>query len=70
MTTVTRLRGSFVAPLTALSRNRPNVVHCVHGDRVASAVSILERAGFSPLRNVDGSDDVFRTIAAADGAPR
>ncbi len=59
--------GSLAAGLDALPRDRPIVTYCAHGDRAASAVSILERAGFSPLLSVDGGYDALQPVAAPEG---
>jgi len=39
---------------------RPLVVYCGHGERASSAISILERAGYRDLLNIDGGFDAWR----------
>ncbi|HLZ69954.1 MAG TPA: MBL fold metallo-hydrolase [Dehalococcoidia bacterium] len=47
--------GRLAGELSRLPRDRPLVVYCGHGERAATAVSLLERAGFAgPLLNLDG----------------
>ena len=45
-------------------RDRPVVVYCAHGERAASAVSLLERAGFASLLSIDGGFDAWREASA------
>ena len=52
--------GSVAAKLSEVPRDRPVVVYCGHGERAASAVSLLERAGFASLLNIDGGYDAWR----------
>ncbi len=59
--------GSLAARLDPLPRDQPIITYCSHGARAASAVSILERAGFSPLFSVDGGYDALQPVAAAEG---
>jgi len=40
--------------------DRPLVVYCGHGERASSAISILERAGYRDLLNIDGGFDAWR----------
>ncbi len=46
--------GQLQARFAELSRDRPILTYCGHGERAATALSLLERAGFSPLANLDG----------------
>ena len=52
--------GKLKAHLDRLPRDRPIVAYCAHGERATTAVSILERAGFGPLLNLDGGIDAWR----------
>lgn len=46
--------GTLAQRLDALPADRPIVAYCGHGERSATALSLLERAGFSgPLVNLD-----------------
>ena len=59
-----------VEQLAALPRDRPILAYCGHGERSATAVSLLERAGFTePMFNLDGGFDAWReagfTVAEA-----
>lgn len=46
--------GKLQGQLDSLPKDRPLLAYCAHGDRAATAVSILERAGFGPLLNLNG----------------
>lgn len=53
--------GALLLPLgdleglaATLPRGRPLVTYCGHGERSATALSLLERLGFGPLVNLDG----------------
>jgi len=47
--------------LDTLPMDRPIVAYCGHGERSATAVSLLERTGFThPLLNLDGGFDAWR----------
>jgi glyoxylase-like metal-dependent hydrolase (beta-lactamase superfamily II)/rhodanese-related sulfurtransferase len=46
--------GQLTARTNELPKDRPIVAYCGHGERSASGVSILERAGFEQLLNMDG----------------
>ena len=46
--------GQLSARTDELPNDRPIVAYCGHGERSASGVSILERAGFDKLLNMDG----------------
>ncbi len=52
--------GSVATRLSEVPRDRPVVVYCGHGERASSAVSLLERAGFASLLNIDGGYDAWR----------
>jgi sulfur-carrier protein adenylyltransferase/sulfurtransferase len=58
---ICRIAGSTVIPLpelpgrlSELDRNIPMVVHCKSGARSAKAITLLQSAGFSQLRNLKG----------------
>lgn len=46
--------GQLSARTDELPKDRPILTYCGHGERSASGVSILERAGFEQLLNLDG----------------
>lgn len=46
--------GSLPGVLTRLPGEQPIVAYCGHGERAATALSLLQRAGFSGLTNIDG----------------
>ena len=46
--------GTLEARLDKLPKDRPIVAYCGHGERAASAISMLERAGFQELLNLNG----------------
>ncbi len=46
--------GQLEARVEELPRDRPIVAYCGHGERAASAISILERLGFETVLNLDG----------------
>ena len=46
--------GGLEAHLGDLPRDRPILAYCGHGERAATAISILERAGLGPLLNLAG----------------
>ena len=52
--------GSLAAKLGTLSRDSPIVTNCGHGERSATALSILQRAGFDQLHNLDGGIDAWQ----------
>ncbi|MGD9890074.1 MAG: rhodanese-like domain-containing protein [Dehalococcoidia bacterium] len=53
--------GRLTATLAELPRDRPLLVYCGHGERAASALSLLEGAGFrSPLLNLDHGFDAWQ----------
>jgi rhodanese-related sulfurtransferase len=56
-----KIPGALAIPLGELSdragevpRDRPVVVYCGHGERSSTGVSLLERAGVSDVKNLDG----------------
>ncbi len=61
--------GALARRLAALPRDRPLAVYCGHGERSATAVSLLERAGFgSPLLNLDGGFDAWKAADLPAGS--
>ncbi len=63
--------GATVIPLGALQqrasllpKGRPIVVYCGHGERASTGVSILERAGYTQLLNLDGGFPAWRDASA------
>ena len=52
--------GTLEAKLDKLPKDRPIVAYCGHGERAASAISMLERAGFESLLNLNGGFDVWK----------
>ena len=46
--------GSIEAHLDRLPKDRPILAYCGHGERSATALSLLERSGFSQLLNLKG----------------
>ncbi len=52
--------GSLSESLASLDRRRPIVTYCGHGERSATALSILEKAGFSELYNLNGGIDAWK----------
>ncbi|MCH8850534.1 MAG: MBL fold metallo-hydrolase [Chloroflexi bacterium] len=62
-----RIEGAIDVPLGTLEANvdhlpkdRPIVAYCGHGERAATAISILERAGFEGLLNLDGGFEAWK----------
>ena len=62
--------GALCVPLGRLSksaaklpRDRSIVAYCGHGERASTAVSILERAGFADVLNLDGGYDAWRAAS-------
>ena len=57
-------RGSFRLPSLLrhgdLTPERPIVTYCGHGERAATALSLLQRAGFHELLNLDGGIDGWK----------
>ncbi len=52
--------GQLTARSGEVPRDRPIVAYCGHGERAATAVSLLERAGADALLNLDGGIDAWR----------
>ena len=53
--------GTLAEQLDMLPRDRPIVAYCGHGERSATAVSLLERAGVAgPFYNLDGGFDAWK----------
>jgi rhodanese-related sulfurtransferase len=48
-----------------LPRDRALAVHCAHGERAATALSVLERRGFEHLALVIGGPDEWRAAGGA-----
>ena len=46
--------GSIEAQIDLLPKDRPILAYCGHGERSATALSLLERAGFTQLLNLNG----------------
>ena len=52
--------GMLASRLTLLTPERPIVTYCGHGERAATALSLLQRAGFHELLNLDGGIDGWK----------
>lgn len=52
--------GELESRARTIPRERPIVTYCGHGERSATALSLLERLGFGPLANVDGGFDAWQ----------
>jgi rhodanese-related sulfurtransferase len=52
--------GELAARIDEVPKDRPVVAYCAHGERAATAVSLLERAGVGPLLGLDGGVDAWR----------
>jgi hydroxyacylglutathione hydrolase len=52
--------GTLEQRLGDLPQDRPILVYCGHGERSATGLSILERAGLGPLLNLDGGFGAWR----------
>jgi hydroxyacylglutathione hydrolase len=52
--------GELEVRAVELPRDRPIVTYCGHGERSATALSVLERLGFGPLTNFDGGFGAWR----------
>jgi rhodanese-related sulfurtransferase len=48
------------AELDGLPKGRPILAYCGHGERASTAVSLLARAGFNSLLNLDGGIEAWR----------
>ena len=51
--------GQLAGRVDEVSRDRPIVAYCGHGERAATAVSLLERLGRTALLNLDGGIDAW-----------
>jgi glyoxylase-like metal-dependent hydrolase (beta-lactamase superfamily II)/rhodanese-related sulfurtransferase len=52
--------GELAGRVDELPLDRPVVAYCGHGERSATALSLLERSGRTALLNLDGGIDVWR----------
>jgi len=52
--------GDLERRAAELPRDRPIVTYCGHGERAATALSMLERLGFRPLTNLAGGFGAWR----------
>jgi rhodanese-related sulfurtransferase len=52
--------GELESRIDSLPKDRPVVAYCGHGERAATAVSLLERAGFDTLLNLDGGVEAWQ----------
>lgn len=62
--------GELAERAGTLPRDRPLVLYCGHGERSATGLSLLERAGFTDLYNLDGGIGAWaevRESSAPDG---
>ncbi|MBI5288493.1 MAG: MBL fold metallo-hydrolase [Chloroflexi bacterium] len=53
--------GQLPARHGEVPRDRPIVTYCGHGERAATAVSLLEQAGLAPLANLAGGIEAWET---------
>ncbi len=51
--------GQLAGRMYEVPRDRPIVAYCGHGERAATAVSLLERSGRTVLLNLDGGIDAW-----------
>ena len=65
--------GSIEAHLDQLPTDRPILAYCGHGERSATALSLLERSGFSQLLNLNGGVNGWveagNKLVSASGSP-
>ena len=59
--------GQLPARHDRLPRDRPLIVYCAHGQRAATAVSLLEREGFEALISLNGGIAAWRDAGFFDG---
>ena len=52
--------GSLESQVDRLPTGRPILAYCGHGERSATGLSLLERAGLGPLLNLDGGIGAWR----------
>lgn len=58
--------GKLAMTLAQLPRDRPILTYCGHGERAATALSLIERADFAgPLINLDGGFDAWESAGYA-----
>ncbi len=57
--------GQLESRIDELPRDRPIVAYCGHGERAASAISILERRGFETVLNLDGGYGMWERAGLA-----
>jgi rhodanese-related sulfurtransferase len=57
--------GELPARAEEVPADRPVVVYCGHGERAATAVSLLERAGHRELINLDGGTEAWEAAGYA-----
>jgi len=57
--------GRLKQDAAALSKDRPVVVYCGHGERASTAVSLLEAAGLQDLANLDGGIEAWQAAGFA-----
>lgn len=60
--------GTLQRELEQVPRDRPVMTYCAHGERASTAVSILERAGFGSLLNLNGGIEAWREAGFAVAA--
>jgi rhodanese-related sulfurtransferase len=53
--------GELSARLGDVPKGRPLVIYCGHGERASTGVSLLERAGFTELINLNGGYDAWQS---------
>jgi rhodanese-related sulfurtransferase len=51
--------GQLADRVEEVSRDRPIVAYCGHGERAATAISLLERSGRTALLNLDGGIEAW-----------
>jgi hydroxyacylglutathione hydrolase len=52
--------GKLARQMELVPRDRPVVVYCGHGERASTGASLLEKAGFEDLINLDGGIGAWR----------
>ncbi|HET7737100.1 MAG TPA: rhodanese-like domain-containing protein [Tepidiformaceae bacterium] len=62
--------GQLQTRARELPHDRPLVAYCGHGERSATGLSILERAGFGPLMNLDLGIDGWTSAGLPVDPPR
>ncbi|MHB8576410.1 MAG: rhodanese-like domain-containing protein, partial [Dehalococcoidia bacterium] len=62
--------GRLEAEFDRLPGGRPLIAYCGHGERAATAISLLERAGIAqPLLNLDGGFGAWQAAGLPDVSP-